>query len=85
VVSVWRYISVGSMTAGVVFLVCLFLFDEDPLGSDLALTILAAVVALLIIVRHRSNIRRLLAGTENKVGRDRQQTAQPTSQEGTTA
>jgi glycerol-3-phosphate acyltransferase PlsY len=29
----------------------------------------SALVAALVIVRHRTNISRLLAGTENKIGR----------------
>jgi glycerol-3-phosphate acyltransferase PlsY len=30
---------------------------------------LTSLIALLVVVRHRSNIQRILAGTENRVGR----------------
>ena len=32
------------------------------------LTLMAAIVAVLIVIRHHANIRRLLAGTEPKIG-----------------
>lgn len=71
VVAVWRYISLGSMTAVVVFWVSLLVLGEDPWGEGLALTVLAGAMAVLVIARHRSNIQRLLAGTEHKLGQDR--------------
>nr|WP_202397067.1 glycerol-3-phosphate 1-O-acyltransferase PlsY [Pseudoroseomonas coralli] len=39
------------------------------LAGDLALAGFALVLALLIILRHRDNIRRLIAGTEPRIGR----------------
>ena len=36
------------------------------LGLPLLLEIVATVLALLVLVRHYSNIRRLLAGTEHR-------------------
>jgi glycerol-3-phosphate acyltransferase PlsY len=75
VVAVWRYISLGSMAAAGVFLVGSLLLEDDPLGANLPVTGLAVAVVVLIVVRHRTNIQRLLAGTENKVGQDRQETS----------
>ena len=68
VVAVWRYISLGSMSAVVVFVVSLVVLGEDPWGEGLALTVLAGAMAVLVVARHRSNVRRLLAGTEPKLG-----------------
>jgi len=82
VVAVWRYISLGSMTAAVAFLVVLVLLAQDPWGNGLALTLFGAAMAALVIIRHRSNIQRLLAGTEHKLGRDRQPPAHPPTQDG---
>jgi len=81
VVAVWRYISLGSMTAAVVFLVALVLLGKEPWGRDLPVTLFAAAMAALVIVRHRGNVQRLLAGTEHKLGQDRRQPAQPSAQE----
>jgi len=38
------------------------------LGRSLAVVIVTAAIASFVILRHRANITRLLAGTESKVG-----------------
>jgi glycerol-3-phosphate acyltransferase PlsY len=38
-----------------------------PFGSEKYLTALSIAVAILIIVRHISNIKRIIAGTETKI------------------
>ena len=58
-----RYISVGSMTAAVMLAVTAAVAEASP-----AVTVGAAVVALIIVHRHRGNLGRLLAGTERRVG-----------------
>lgn len=60
----WRYVSVGSLAAAVV-LPLATLLTRRPL-SDVLLT---ALLGLLIIVRHRSNIQRLVQGTEPRFGK----------------
>jgi len=62
-----RYVSLGSIVAAVVF-VPAFLALNWPPGPMLPLLVFAAAMVVLILVRHRTNIRRLLAGTENKIG-----------------
>jgi glycerol-3-phosphate acyltransferase PlsY len=64
-----RYVSLGSIVAAVVFVPLLAAFNRGNLAQLWPLLSFAAVVAVLIVVRHRSNIRRLLNGTENKIGR----------------
>jgi glycerol-3-phosphate acyltransferase PlsY len=39
-----------------------------PWRERLPLTVMILLLAALVLVRHRSNYRRLLAGTENKFG-----------------
>jgi glycerol-3-phosphate acyltransferase PlsY len=34
-----------------------------------AYVLLSLVMAILIVIKHRSNITRLLSGTENKIGK----------------
>jgi glycerol-3-phosphate acyltransferase PlsY len=66
-----RYVSVGSIVAAVAF-VPLFVAFNLPLENVRKLAplgIFAAAMACLIIVKHRGNIKRLLNGTESKIGR----------------
>ncbi len=68
-----RYVSMGSMLGGIALAVAALLLPKSPFGDSLCLTIVCLAVALLIILRHKSNIRRLLNGTENKIGPPRPQ------------
>jgi acyl phosphate:glycerol-3-phosphate acyltransferase len=60
-----KYISLGSLTMLFLYLVltCVFHFDQW------FACVFAAVLFLLGVLRHRTNIRRLLDGTENKIGK----------------
>lgn len=66
-----KYISLSSIAAAVVFpvaYVTLGLIRHWPLtGRQLPLLVLAFFMAGLVIWRHRTNITRLRAGTENKI------------------
>lgn len=64
-----RYVSVASMAGGVAVFASALLFQKAPFTAGRYLTILAALACILAIVRHRSNIGRLLQGTESKIGR----------------
>ena len=58
-----RYVSMGSMSAGVAFPVFVIgVFGE----RSLALIVFSVVIALLLLFTHRKNIRRLLSHTESK-------------------
>ena len=61
VLAIFRYVSLGSIIAAVCFPILMFLFHQHILYI-----ILSILLALFIIIRHLSNIKRLLAGTENK-------------------
>lgn len=67
----WKYISLGSLAAAVVFpiaYVVIGLWQKwDITGRQLPLLVLAIFLSSLVIWRHRENIRRLRAGTENKI------------------
>ena len=58
-----RYVSVGSIAAALAA-AALPWFVDRPAGA--AACALVGVLALLIVWKHRSNVRRLLAGTENR-------------------
>lgn len=74
VLIVSHYVSLSSMTAGVMFPVyAWFVFGE----RSRTLILFACVVALLLIFTHRKNIGRLLAGTESKLYLLRKRTFRP--------
>jgi glycerol-3-phosphate acyltransferase PlsY len=70
-VLIWRYISLASIVASVVFPVALIsaiaLKPSWHFANLWPLLITAAVIPIMVIVRHRENIKRLIAGTESKV------------------
>lgn len=66
-----RYVSLGSMIGGVssvVILAPLFAANREPVEY----LIYGVIVASLILVRHRDNIRSLRSGTERRIGQKAQ-------------
>ena len=57
-----KYVSLGSIFAAVMLPIAIFF-----VGSNFELLIFAILVATVVIIRHISNIKRLLSGTENKI------------------
>jgi len=78
-----RYISVASVGAAAalpVYLVVLGLFwRQMTLGQLWPFLAISTALALLVIVRHRSNIARLKAGTEPKWGQRKAQGSEPST------
>jgi len=78
VVAVTRYVSLGSILVMVFFFIGMVFFGHR---GDYGLAPgrlnefygMAAVIALMGIWRHRGNIKRLLSGTENKLGARKEQ------------
>jgi len=64
VLAITGFISASSLTLAVVLPLLTALFYR----SNLVLLLFAVSVALVIIVRHTANIRRLAAGTESRLG-----------------
>lgn len=71
VVLLWRYISLASVAASISFpltLVLVILLTPRWNLSDLwPLLTAATAIPVMVIVRHRENIKRLVAGTESKI------------------
>ena len=59
---IFRYVSLASIFAAIILPISLYLLD-----SSSELLIFSFVISVLVIVRHISNIKRLLNGTENKI------------------
>jgi len=62
IVYVTRYVSLGSVVAGGLAPILAALF-----GYPMEYLLFTAIAAVLVIVRHRENIKRLMNGTENKI------------------
>ena len=71
VVLIWRYVSLASICGAVVFPVALLIgIMAVPAWTASALwPLLIAAIAIpaMVVIRHRENIKRLLAGTESKI------------------
>ncbi len=69
VLIVWitKYVSLGSILAGVVLLIVEIIINIRNSFSDLEFLIFFFIVVLFIIIRHKKNIIRLFSGTENKI------------------
>jgi len=64
IVVVTRYVSLGSIVAAAAFPFAAWWLN--PSTRSIAVLGLLSASSLLIIIRHKDNIRRLLAGTENR-------------------
>lgn len=63
VVALTRYVSLASMLAAVSLPFSAYFLRQSPL-----LVTISAGIAVFVLIRHRGNISRLLAGTESKMG-----------------
>ena len=69
VVSISRYVSLGSVVAAAMLPLCTYVLYAPGThhAPPLSVSFSTALVAILIIVKHRANMQRLLAGTENRL------------------
>lgn len=68
VMVVTRYVSLGSVAAAVLYVAAVLVKMILIHSFNLAELICAVVLSGLLIFRHKENIKRLAAGTENKLG-----------------
>jgi glycerol-3-phosphate acyltransferase PlsY len=71
-----RYVSLGSLVAATAFLPGFVALNWGRAATLWPMGAFAAAMVALIFVRHRANIRRLLAGSENKIGRKKPDSAE---------
>ena len=73
-VGVSRMVSLGSVLALSYVPVLTFLFrygvDDMPIETVIFCTVVSGVVALIVIFKHGSNMRRIANGTERRIGQD---------------
>lgn len=58
-----RYVSMGSVGGALTVLICVFLFH-----AHLAYQVFAIIAASVVVIRHRTNFKRVWQGTEHKFG-----------------
>lgn len=63
-VAITRYVSVGSLLVASIFPIWIAI--RNP--GELHMLYVALIYTILAFIKHRSNIKRLLTGTENKLG-----------------
>jgi glycerol-3-phosphate acyltransferase PlsY len=64
VVAISRYVSLGSILGAIIFPLAAYFVEHAKLPSVL----LVSAISALIVLKHSGNIRRLLAGNENRFG-----------------
>jgi glycerol-3-phosphate acyltransferase PlsY len=64
IVAATRYVSLGTISATLLFALLSFL---PGFGHGLSVHIFAGLMAAIVILRHRQNVGRLLSGGENKL------------------
>jgi glycerol-3-phosphate acyltransferase PlsY len=64
IIALSRYVSLGTICASVFFVALSFV---PAFGNTIYFNIFACVMAAIIIFKHRTNIQRLLSGTENRL------------------
>jgi glycerol-3-phosphate acyltransferase PlsY len=73
VLLIWRYVSLASIISAIAFtsafLILTAVLQSWQIENLWPLFIVAIVISLMIVIRHRENIKRIIAGTEAKVFR----------------
>ena len=68
VVLFWRYSSLGSIVAAASLPALVYLFYAPRHAPPTYMLAGTVVVSLLVLAKHQANIRRLIAGTESRLG-----------------
>ena len=67
-----RYVSLASLTAALFLPLSAYFFSKMEIYSlSVTLQLMLLIMALLVVIRHLGNIKRLLSGTENKFEKKR--------------
>ena len=65
--SLTRYVSVGSIVGAISFQIFTILQNLLQKSSDVFLVLFTTLIVLLIVLKHQSNLSKLLDGNENKI------------------
>lgn len=67
-----RYVSVGSITSAIALTAAVWAWPVSPPHNNLFLGIVTTALGALAIYKHKANIQRLRAGTENRFGQKKE-------------
>ena len=62
-----KYVSVGSVTAAITVVICSLIFRISD-AAIMPQIIMSVAMGLIVILKHIENIKRIIAGTESKIG-----------------
>lgn len=68
IMAVTRYVSLGSVMGAVIFVAVDLSYMIFTDGFSVGVLVFDIIIAALLILRHHQNIKRLINGTENKLG-----------------
>ena len=74
-----KIVSLGSISAAVLFAVLTIFIRDSYIGGidfDFSFVIFGILLAALVIFNHRSNLKRIINGTENKLGSKKKETVE---------
>lgn len=64
-----KYVSLGSLIGCIIFpLYCIAMYMDEPMSYEKAIIFPALFLGILGVIRHKNNIKKLMSGTENKIG-----------------
>ena len=66
-IALTRMVSLGSITAGILFPILTIFIDKFYLVPDASYLIFGIIIAVIVVYNHRENIQRIMNGTENKI------------------
>ncbi len=69
IITVWisKYVSLGSILASLTLLIAELVINIQNSFAEIEKLVMVFMVAFFIVVKHKSNLIRLLSGTENKI------------------
>ena len=66
VVAITKYISLGSIIAAIMLPILTYFYPTQNGLDKLPLLLMTSIIGIFVVYKHKSNIERLLKGTENK-------------------
>ncbi|STO31577.1 G3P acyltransferase [Fusobacterium necrogenes] len=66
VVTITKYISLGSIISAIMLPLLTYFYPTQNNLNKLPLVLMTIIIGLFVVYKHKSNIKRLLKGTENK-------------------
>ena len=67
IVAIWRFISLGSIMCALLYPVILNFVDKLLVGGSGVYIVFPILIAVMVTLKHKDNIKRLLEGKENKL------------------